>query len=255
MGLREITLSASDGTKSLPTSTYAEVVIHSAKITFYYTPYENNDTASWWGEVADKAITIDNPRPGVDPSTIYVPEAFRQAIGVEGNGRLYKIRDSEMGFELGDDPIPDGSQNYLQWVSGTGDAMHCEFKDKPQGYLGPLSHQMAARYKWQTHRSYYNMYEGTQKGSSYEVIGIGKEVNKKLGELVGNKPKPLSDTVVVMDIGPFDGPEYGGAHRKIDEKHLDIYLQEENTDVGIDPWNIKYGMPSLEHEKVIKPKK
>ncbi len=240
LGPRKITLSASDGTKTLLSSTNAEVVIHSAKITFYYTPYENNDTASWWGEVADKAITIDNPRPGVDPSTIYVPEAFRQAIGVEGNGRLYKIRDSEMGFELGDDPIPDGSQDYLHWVSGTGDAMHCEFKDKPQGYLGPLSHQNAARFECNVPkpsggifhgRSYYNLGQGTP----YEVVGLMEAVNAKLRMLSGNKPMDLQgDVVVVNNTGPFGGYD----HPLTDEKHLDIYLQEKNTDKGIDPYVI-----------------
>lgn len=76
-------------------------------------------------------------------------------------------------------------------------------------------------------------------------------VNAKLRTLSGNKPTELqSNVVVVNDTGPFGG--YGDP--LTDEKHLDIYLQEENTDQGIDPVIINTKMPDLVL-KVIKPKK
>lgn len=81
-------------------------------------------------------------------------------------------------------------------------------------------------------------------------MGLEEAVNAKLRTLPGNKPMELqSDVPAVNDTGPFG--RYGDP--LIDEKRMHIYLQEENTDHGIDPWNAKYGMPSLEHEKVIKP--
>jgi len=60
-------------------------------------------------------------------------------------------------------------------------------------------------------------------------------VNAKLRMLSGNKPMDLQgDVVVVNNTGPFGGYD----DPLTDEKHLDIYLQEKNTDKGIDPYVI-----------------
>jgi hypothetical protein len=208
-----------------------DLVVNSAKITFYYTPYE----WQWHTSSPTEAVSVTN---GSVTQTIYVVKEFLDAAKIEGNGRLWRVRTaSSQDFDSGTEP--NSSQKYI-WLDGSTQPAHWAFSSiAKNGMSGQLIAGDSARYIYaDTYKSYYN-----GNGATYFVHDLGPEVNAKI-DVSLSKAEPSSGSedpyrqtpirlsnnmIQVVDSGPFDGSALNPA----DPKHLDIYLEEVDTLHGI----------------------
>jgi hypothetical protein len=234
-------LTASDSENhSASASLDFELVVNNAEITFYYTPYEwqyrNLD------EDPETTVSVKSTT-STQTTNIFTFASFLTQADTEGNGRLYRIRTAaNMDFTSG--TVPTANQKYI-WKNGN----HWEFSSIAKNSMEQqLTVGTAARFEVPVgtsggpHYSYYNW-------STYVVHDLKQEVDVKLAECLrqansfvgSNNPyrqtaKPFqSSSVTIKDTGPFDHVKENVTekHNPRDLGHLDIYLEEADTEYGI----------------------